>query len=96
MSLLNAAPLLIISIHHKLHLHSVYIYIMYYTYIHHILTLQASPHKIGLPTNTALAPRANALNTSLPLHIPPSTYTSTLPLTASILLSQEVHQSTIT
>ena len=33
--------------------------------------------------NTALAPNANALSTSVPCLTPPSRYTSTLPLTAS-------------
>ena len=37
---------------------------------------------MGLPINTALAPNANAFNTSVPCLIPPSTYTSTLPLTS--------------
>ena len=36
----------------------------------------------GLPMKTALAPRASALMTSVPLVMPPSTYTSTRPATA--------------
>ena len=36
----------------------------------------------GLPMKTALAPRARALMTSVPLVMPPSTYTSTRPATA--------------
>lgn len=41
---------------------------------------------MGRPRNTARAPRASALNTSLPCRIPPSTYTSTdVPRTASII-----------
>ena len=37
---------------------------------------------MGLPINTALAPNANAFNTSVPCLIPPSIYTSTSPLTS--------------
>lgn len=40
------------------------------------LTFAASPHKAGRPTNTAFAPTARALKTSLPDLIPPSMYTS--------------------
>lgn len=36
----------------------------------------------GLPINTAFAPSAKALMTSVPLVMPPSTYTSTRPATA--------------
>ena len=39
---------------------------------------------MGLPTNTAFAPSANALNASVPTLIPPSRKTSILPLTAAI------------
>lgn len=45
-------------------------------------TWKARPHKTGLPMKTARAPRANALRTSVPFRIPPSTKTSTLPSTA--------------
>lgn len=38
--------------------------------------------RTGLPMKTALAPRARALMTSVPLVMPPSTYTSTRPATA--------------
>ena len=45
--------------------------------------LVANPHMIGLPTMTARAPRARALTTSTPSRMPPSTYTSAPPATAS-------------
>ena len=47
------------------------------------LTLQARPHRMGLPTKTHLAPRARAFSTSLPVRIPPSRYTSTFPFTVA-------------
>lgn len=37
---------------------------------------------MGRPKNTALAPNANALNTSVPLRTPPSKNTSAAPFTA--------------
>ena len=44
----------------------------------------ANPHRIGLPMNTAFAPIANALSTSVPLLMPPSKNISTfLPFNAS-------------
>ena len=46
------------------------------------LTWYAKPHTTGLPMNTARAPSANALSTSVPCLIPPSTKTSTFPSTA--------------
>ena len=46
------------------------------------VTCTAKPYNTGLPINTALAPRAKALSTSVPVLIPPSMYTSTLPSTA--------------
>ena len=39
----------------------------------------------GRPIKTARAPKASASNTSVPSLIPPSTYTSTFPLTASTI-----------
>lgn len=49
------------------------------------ITWKANPHIIGLPTNTALAPRARAFRTSVPFLTPPSRKTSTFPSTASTI-----------
>ena len=49
------------------------------------LTCEAKPQMIGLPTNTALAPRARAFRTSVPFRTPPSRKTSTFPSTASTI-----------
>ncbi|OMH79259.1 hypothetical protein AX774_g7333 [Zancudomyces culisetae] len=45
--------------------------------------LYARPHSTGRPTNTAFAPSASALNTSVPLRTPPSISTGIFPSTAS-------------
>lgn len=49
------------------------------------VTWEAKPQMIGLPTNTALAPRARAFRTSVPFRTPPSRKTSTFPSTASTI-----------
>lgn len=51
--------------------------------VHRGLTLQARPHRIGLPRKTHFAPRARAFSTSLPVRTPPSRYTSSRPCTAA-------------
>lgn len=48
----------------------------------HSGTWQASPQSTGRPRKTAVAPRAKAFRTSVPLLTPPSRYTSHLPATA--------------
>lgn len=50
-----------------------------------LITCRAKPQMIGLPTNTALAPRARALRMSVPFRTPPSRKTSTFPSTASTI-----------
>lgn len=44
--------------------------------------LAANPYRTGRPTNTILAPKANALNTSVPVLTPPSIIIDNLPETA--------------
>ena len=48
-------------------------------------TLYASPYSGGVPINTALAPSARALRTSVPRRTPPSKYTSHRPRTADTM-----------
>lgn len=50
-----------------------------------LITCKARPQMIGLPTNTALAPRARAFRMSVPFRTPPSRKTSTFPSTASTI-----------
>lgn len=50
-----------------------------------LITWKAKPQMMGLPTKTALAPRARALRTSVPFLTPPSRKTSTFPSTASTI-----------
>jgi hypothetical protein len=48
-------------------------------------TLYTRPYSGEVPMNTALAPSARALSTSVPRRIPPSRYTSQRPLTADTM-----------